>query len=240
MSNLKGDIINAAFDRLRISGLTFAPGARENKAALRRLESLAARLKGSNICVGYVFEDRPDAGTESGVDLTFSAAFELMLASSLASDYGKALPPSLVAELQAATTALYANTAKVLPVQYPRRHPVGRGNSRITRAARYFSPPSNAPSSCETNRMMKGEVDDFVEDFTSYLLDGESIAAYSISSSSGVGIVSSQIVDSTVTYRARADGTSEQSVNTWFKVVISVTTSNNRVEIREINFEITL
>ena len=87
---MKIDIILGAYDRLRISGITVNPGARENVIALRRLERMAARWESKNVCVGYNFEDQPDLNSDSNVPEEFRDAFESNLAFWLCTEIGRA------------------------------------------------------------------------------------------------------------------------------------------------------
>jgi hypothetical protein len=131
MVNLKSDIIEDAYSKIRLSGLTTSPGPRENQLALRRLEMLAAILEAKGIDVDYNLEDDPDTGSESGLLLAYQDAFSSNLALKLCNDYGKEPPMMLVMEARGGMSLLYSKTITVDRVEYPTRQPIGSGNKVI-------------------------------------------------------------------------------------------------------------
>ncbi|MEE9311617.1 MAG: hypothetical protein V3V10_04315, partial [Planctomycetota bacterium] len=68
MSHLKGDTINSAYSRMRISGITAQPTPEDLEVALERMEGMAARWFKKNINTGYNFEDEPDPNSPTGLD----------------------------------------------------------------------------------------------------------------------------------------------------------------------------
>lgn len=128
MAHLKSDIIEDAYSKIRLSGLTITPGPRENQLALRRLEQLAAILTARQVFVGYLSEDEPDAGSATGLKVKYHEAFASNLAIRLLNDYGKEPPPMLMAEARGGMSFLFSQTIVVTPAQYPARQPVGSGN----------------------------------------------------------------------------------------------------------------
>lgn len=237
MSNLKIDLITGAYDRLRISGITVNPGSRENMLALNRLENMAARWESKNVCAGYNFEDNPDLNSDSGIPPKYQDAFESNLAFWLCSDYDKQPSTTLALEMQTTLSQLQSSTALIGRVNYPSRQPRGSGNTlRYNRWQRYYQNEPEAPISCKTNKMVIGDVNDFVEHFDSYLVTPETIASYTISADSGLTILSDSNVTPDINYRIRADGT---DTTEFYQVKIIVTTSTGRIETRIINFELT-
>ena len=240
MSNLKVDLITGAYDRLRISGITVNPGARENAIALRRLETMAARWFDKNICAGYNFEDNPDLNSDSGIPTKYQDAFESNLAFWLCADYGKTPAQTLVFEQQSTLSQISSSTAIVDPVNYPTRQPRGSGNTlRYNRWQRFYRDEADAPISCETNKMNIGDIDDFTEHFDSYLISPETVSSYTISADNGLAIVSDSLNSPDIDYRIRADGNDNAVNNKFLQVKIIATTSTGRIETRVINFEIT-
>ena len=94
--DLKGDIINGAYSKLRISGITLQPSSKDNALALTILESMASEFYKRNLCTGYNFEDEPDPGSLNGMDKAYWDAYKWMLALRLLPDFGKQATPSLI------------------------------------------------------------------------------------------------------------------------------------------------
>jgi hypothetical protein len=235
---LKVDFINGAYSLMRISGITVDPTADDNELALERLEDMAAEFQGRNICTGYNFEDTPDPNSVHNVERKYWYAYKSNLAARLLADFGKQATPELIAGQQSSFSFLSASTAQVRQTQYPYRQPVGSGNRRY-RFRRYYQPIAEAPISCATNKMIVGDIDDFVEHFDAYLNAGEDISSYTIEADTGLTIVSDSNATPDINYQISAVGTSSEELDSVFQVKIVVTTSDSRVETRLINFELT-
>jgi hypothetical protein len=236
---LKVDLINGAYKRLRISGITKSPTPENLELGLDQLENMAEEFRGRNICVDYNFEDTPDLNSVHNIERKYWYAFETNLAVRLFADfYGdKPVPPTLLISQQQSFSFLSASTAPIRATQYPARQPRGSGSSlKYNRWQRFYRPAAEAPLSCETNTMYKSEVDDFVEHFDAYLNDGETISSFAITADTGLTINSSSNATPDINYQILATGTSGN--DTLLRVKIVVTTSDSRVETRFINFEL--
>jgi hypothetical protein len=233
-NNLKIDIINGAYSQMRVSGLTVNPSANDLVLALRRLEGLANELEGRNVCTGYYFEEDPDVNSPCGLDSKYWYAFECILAMRLVPDFGKGSNPDpiLFKNASAGMSFLYSSTANPRQIQYPRRQSLGAGNA-LRRFNKFYTPIPEAPNTCATNRMIVGDIDDFVEHFESYLISPEIIDSYTIEADTGLTIVSDSLTTPDVFYRIQAD-----SVGV-FKVKIVATTDDGRIITRIIYFELT-
>ena len=240
-NNLKSDIINGAYAQMRISGITVDPGPTELTVALRRLEGLANELHGRNICPGYYFEEEPDITSPSGLDRKYWYSFECILAMRLLSDFGKGMQdkidPMLIKNASAQMSFLYSSTAKPRQTQYPSRQSVGAGNS--IPFSRFYSPVEMAPNTCKTNRMIIGDIDNFIENFTAYLVDPEEISSYVITADTGLTIVSDSDTSPDIFYQIQADGGTSSDIVGLLRVKIVMTTDTGRITTRIINFELT-
>lgn len=238
MSHLKGDTINSAYSRMRISGITAQPTPEDLDVALERLEEMSARWLRKNINTGYNFEDAPDPNTPTGIEAGYRSAYASNLAMLLLSDFGKAPHPGLVTEASTAFSDLSASTAQTREINYPQRQPRGRGNTlRYNRWQRFYRPQDIAPNEGETNTMIVGDIDDFTEHFDSYLLSVEDIASFVITSDSGLTVVSSSINNADIDYRIKAVGSNDgESTDGLQQVKIVMTTTAGRIETRLINF----
>lgn len=236
----KGDLVNNAYSQARISGLTSQPTPEDLTLTLNRLEGMAAEFKGRNICVNYNFEDTPDLNSPHNMEKEHEFAFETNLAIRLLADFGKAPIPSLVTQQQAGFSFLSSSTAPRRQTQYPSRQPVGSGNDlRYYRYQKFYRPQSEAPLTCETNKMFIGDIDIFVEHFDAYLSDGETIDSYTIESDSGLTLSADSLTTPDITYTVEAVGNNEGIGNSLLEIKIVATTNLGRVTTRIINFELT-
>lgn len=235
---LKGDFINAAYSRARISGLTVQPSSEDLELALDKLEDMAAMWAGPgvNINSGYAFEDSPDPNTPHNVPRAYWSAYKANLALLLLTDFGKIPLPTLVAEAKATLSSLQSATAVVKKVPYSPRQPIGAGNTlRYGRWNRFYSPQVTAPNSAKTVYMTTGDINNFVEHFDSFLTTSEDVVGYVLTADSGLTVLSESLVTPDVNFQIEATS----AISAVLQVKIVVTTTLGRVETRVINFEVT-
>ena len=238
MSTLKSDVINEAYAELRISGITVQPSASDNAIALLRLEQMANEYAARNICVGYNFEDTPDVNSTSGIPAQFQYSFAICLANRLQSAFGKGKEPDpiLLRNAGGQLSFLHAQTENTQQINYSSRQSLGAGNTlNWNRYQRFYPETINAPAGCETNRMVIGDTDNFVEHFDAYLVDSEVISSYVITADTGLTINSDSNATPDIKYQIEAGGTSDA----FLQVKIVVTTDGGRVTTRLIDFELT-
>lgn len=234
---LKVEIINAAYSRGRISGLTSNPTPGDLTLGLRRLESMMAQWEEKNICVGYNFEDDPGLNSLHNVKRSYWDAMETALAMRLLGDFGKQPVSLLLVNAKGAYATLLSGTAMTNMVQYPNRQPVGSGNDlRRNRFRRFYRSASAAPNDCAvTTRMFVGDIDNFTEHFDAWLDQGETLASYTITTPHPSNLfISGDVLatpDVNYTVEAKAAGT--------YPVTIVATSSNGRVETRVVYFQLT-
>lgn len=243
---LKADCINNAYQELRISGLTVNPQPNETSTALRKLEAMANEFSKRNVCVGYNFEDSPDLNSSAGIPPEYQESFELCLAVRLVSIFGKGAADKIDQVLfqreSGAWTYLSGMTAPIQQVQASGRMPLGSGNERYGfRFSRFYKPTALPDPGCETNDMIVGEINDYVEHFDSDLIDNEVVSSYALTSNTGLTIVSESLsTDGTdVNYKVQAVGSSTDNPGGLYQVKIVATTDSGRVIIRLINFMLT-
>ena len=217
-------VINDAFSRLQISGITVNPTGGDVDLALGRLEGMMAELE-AGLAVGYNFDDNPDPNTPTGVNRKYQNMMAANLAVRLCSDFGK-LPDAVLARsasgsLSAAKAMYSADTMKVS--RYPSRMPIGSGNRRLGRQQRYYPQAPTVPASAPT--LCVGDINDYEESFAGYL-EGETIASAVVDAGDKLTLMSTEIVDSTVKYRMNAISAGVQAVT------IAITTDGGRVSKR--------
>ena len=235
--HLKGDCINKAYELLRISGLTSIPTPSEITTALEELESMAHEYLVDGICFGYNFEDSPGINSSSNIPPEYRIPFALCLATRLTVYFGKGasdkIDPILFQRQSGAVSFLRGSTIELARIRPSNRCPVGSGNER-NGYNKYFVTPKQAPVSCKTNKMVIGEIDNFIEHFDSFLIDSEVILSYTIEASTGLTIVSDSLLTPDISYQISATGTTEGLE----QVKIVATADSGRVEIRLINFDL--
>ena len=228
----KGEHVNAALRKLRISGLTVAPSGDELSDCLHELEDMMSELSGS-VRTSWNYEDTPNASTDSGVADTFNDAVAWNLALRLTDLYGKQPTPNMAARASAGIANWLKLTSKVNPVRQPNTMPVGSGNNRYTQDWSRFFHVQKVPNNVNTQYADNGEIVDFVLDWADWLADGVTLSSFTIESTSNITVNSSQIQNDTQVYvncTATAIGIAEVCVN--------VTASNGLTDIRKVKYVI--
>ena len=229
----KIDIINDAYSRGAMSGLTTSPTPEDLGLALKRLENMAHRWAKKNICVGYNFEENPIATSVHNIPREYWDAFETGLMMVLLTDFGKEPTMALASTARAAFNDLLTATAEVPEYTYPNRMPVGSGNRGYGRFQRYYGTVEKAPIEYTTAEMATGNISGFYEDFAAYLNAGETLSSFVLTSDTGLTVTSDVISGSRITYTVEAESSGI------LEVKIVATTSDSRVETRVKTFEVT-
>lgn len=232
MRNSKVDIINDAYSKLRISGLTVLPSPEDLELALSRLENMMSEFDSSGLQLNYNFEDDPDPNSLSNIPSFAYDGISGSLALRLSPDFNKIIPPSLVASVSASMGAISGRVAKdkLRKISYPSRMPVGSGNNRFNRWSKFYYSCDLPP--VESIQMLVGDVNNYIYSFESYLDDSEDIDTFTIEVSPGLTLVSSGVVGDTVNFRI-------QAVNPlWNTVKITIVTTSSREQIKVINVEV--
>jgi hypothetical protein len=244
--NLKIDMVQGAYSQMRISGITTQPTPEEVTLALERLENMAAEWENSkNMCFGYYFENNPDPNTLHNIARQYWQCFQTNLAVRLLQDFGKQAPAELVAQArQSLSSALASLKSKALQeTRYSPRQARGSGNTlRYNQFQNYYRQQENAPYTCELIQMTVGEINDYVEDFTSYVRSDESVSDFQIKAGAGLSLVSATLANNLIDFRLKAGSvsgnTNPQRVNLEFRVTTSLGRQNIRYRPVEIAQEI--
>ena len=241
MAQLKIDIIQQAYSRLRISGLTVNPTPGDVVLALGRMESMAAMFNSRNITTEYriTANGEPDPSEPTGLEQEFWEMFASNLAIQLAPDFGKEAPPLLVRQastaLSSASSFIASSTIRM--VRPSHRTPLGDGSTlrRGTRQ-RFYRGSVLPPENSELNHMFVGDINDYKEDFTAYLRVDEVITNMDFLANYGLEIMETDNLSPFITYRVKA--ISQLNGGPWQQVRIIVTTDLGRKTTRIINFEV--
>ena len=209
---LKIDIINDSYSQLRISGITVDPTPENIQLALNRLEGMAAEYEDRGMCGGYNFTDEPDPNDESGIPLKFR---------------------QLLSQASQASSNLSARTFQLRPTQHPRTMPLGSGNTRRTlQWRRYYPEIAQPPIECATVQMRVGDINDFTESWAEYLNANETLDSYTVEVTTGITMQTQSLAAPIISYRIKADTEGFNAVE------FTVLTSDGRVDVRTVNFEI--
>lgn len=232
MEQLKVNVISDAYSKLRISGLTVLPTPEDLELALSRLESMMAELDVRGISLNYNFEDDPDPNSLTNIPKFSFDGISSQLALRLVPDFNKVVPMQLMAMASASMSAISGKVAKdrLRQVQYPTRMPIGSGNRFWPRWSRFYYPTPIPP--VESIQMLIGETNSYVYSFQQYLNEGETIDAFTAVPTDGITLNSSAIVGDTISYSITA------VTGVWQTLTITITTSDNRVEIRVVNIQV--
>lgn len=239
MAQLKVDRITAAYSKLRISGLTVLPNPSDLELALNELENMMAELGSRGIEVGYNFEEVPDPNSDLNVPIEFWNMIATNLATRLIPDFNKDASPVLFQQASQSLSQASGVCARnrIRQVAYPARQPVGSGTQIFGRWQRFYSDftslPPNEPS---TLYIMQGETNDFREPFNAYLRTDEFIDTFAVTSDTGLTVISSNNTDGVINYRLNAP--IDLNCTVWQQVKVKVSTTEGRVEIRIINFQV--
>jgi hypothetical protein len=232
MKNTKVDLINEAYSKLRISGLTVLPSPEDLETALTRLENMMSELEVGGIQLEYNFEDDPDPNSVTNIPRFSFDGISSALAIRLIPDFNKVPSIQLLASAEASMSVISGKVAKdrLRQVQYPRRMPIGSGNRTWGRWARFYYPVAIPP--VDSIQMLVGEINNYISSFQSYLKSTEDIDTFTVEVSGGLTLLSSSVVGDTVNFELQAD------TPIWQTVTVTIVTTEGREEIRVINVEV--
>lgn len=232
MKNTKVDLINDAYSKLRISGLTVLPSPEDLELALSRLENMMSEFDVGGLQLQYNFEDDPDPNSVTNIPKFSADGISSQLAIKLIPDFNKQPSVQLLSSAEASMCVISGWVAKnrLRQIQYPARMPVGSGNFILNRWARFYYPSAIPP--VESIQMLVGEINNYIESFQSYLKVAEDIASFTVEVSDGLVLLSSAQVGDTINFEL-------QAINPlWRTVTVTITTTDGREEIRVINVEV--
>ena len=234
----KNDLVLAAFEELRVSGLTVSPQPLEVVGAIKRLDSMILGWQNKGLCLSYIrsagFDDI-DANQDSGLNDINAHAVILNLAKSLCPSYGKVLHPDTRTEARTTYLGLFGSDLTMRekdPYQ-----PTGSGHSfgyGYDDRFIFQGQEDNAPDNCYTFDIKVGETDSYSIDFTPYLneVEGDSIDTFTVVDGEGLTVLNSSELDGVITLEAQGLTVGLAPVK------ITLTTTSARVNPETINFNV--
>lgn len=237
---LKVDVINDAYSRLRISGLTADPTPRDLEVALMRLETMAAGWR-TRVDINYNFEDEPDPNSPSNIPSEYFDAFSTNLAVRLIPDFNKQVPQILynqsVSEYSNMSARFAANRAR--GVQYPSRMPRGSGNTlRWNRWSKFYRDSEVLPTANRVKQIFIGDTLDQTIHYDSYLDDFEIIESYDLIVDDNLTVLDESNTDNDVYFRIQANNASSADNAYQTQVTLVVTTDLGRVNTRKFYYQV--
>lgn len=210
-------LIDRAYSKLVISGITVDPTADDVVLAVEELECMAQEWQGRNICLSFNFEDCPKCSSESGVPKRYENAVITNLALRLAPDFGKAVDDQLYRQArQSLDYVSGASMREILtPPPYPRRQPIGEANTlKWNRWRRYYDVVKGAPENCATQIMVVGDRADFTLNFSEVIQTDAKIFNYTLDYSDGLRLLEESSDEKSVSFSVEAvrDGTQKVTV----------------------------
>jgi hypothetical protein len=238
-TNRKLDVINNAYEEIRISGLTVSANPADLVMALNRLETMMAEWYGNrNINIGYNFQDTPTFTAVTNVAIQYYNTMVTNLAVRLLAAFGKDPSQTLAMNATQSLSATQGQTAlqNARMVQPSRRMPSGSGNTFRWGWGwnRFMIPVALPPAVSETNNIIQGEIQDKYEDFSAWL-GSNTIASYTIQSTPLLETSNDAINGTRIDYRVTAP-VENSGQGPWQIVLITVTDSIGRINIRPVDY----
>ena len=236
---LKIDIVNAAYEEIRISGLTSGPTPGEVTSAVRRLDNMILGWQNKNLCLSYIrsvsYSDI-DPNQDSGINDTDMFAIVANLAKNLCAKFGKVCDRQTLIDAKEGYDNLFS---AVVPERESDPYmPKGSGRpfgNTFAHRFKYQSNDKNAPDDCDTFDLIVGQTDVFSVDFNNYLLEGNTIDSFTIDDGQGVEVLNSQEVDGFINFEAKG------LTGGFAPIKITVISTPSGRELPEtINFNVTL
>lgn len=234
----KGDIVTDTLSKMKISGITAPPDAEDIELMLQRLEGMLYEFQERGLCLEYNFTDDPNPADFHGMQFYAFQPISSILALRTLQDFGLEAPQLLVTQAKAGTDVISSAAAKqkIRQTQMSSRHPRGQGNTqRYIRWRTYYPEPFYPPVDCDAIKLEFGELQDFREDFSEELRQGETIMFIGTQFSNGLTYTELARSDSSVDYRIQAVENSENPLET---VRFTVTTTTGRVLITDKTIEV--
>jgi hypothetical protein len=157
----------------------------------------------------------------------------------LLSAFGKQATPELKNDARSSYSDLASSTAVIPEMCYPSTMPIGSGNHGFGYYNKYYPPIVKAPIECATAKMAIGDIDNFFESFSAYLVNGETLDTVVLTADDGLTVTNEVTSSPRFTYTVEAVGGSDEDFNTWYQVKMVATMSSERIETRIKNFELT-
>ena len=230
------DLVNGAYQLIRISGLTSNAVPEEITIGLQVADDLAGELS-ATLNLGYIQPleyGTTDPTALSGLTAQTAGPFKKLLAMELVDFFGKQVPISLKMNADKGLRALEQILVNVEPMQLPGTLPIGSGNEQDYRSAKFY--PENTNDDGAINKYLT-DVFQWDNNWTQWLSNESCIDAVEYEASPGVTLTNESFEDesSSVTvsftttgqFTVCAKATDERGNVESKKVIYNVTESKN-------------
>jgi len=192
----KGELVNSAYEELRISGLTTNPTPEDVTLAIKLMDRMVAQWRNKTLCLGY--EDTVDSvnpSQNSGLATQEEDAVIQNLAVRLSPAFGKQPQQETKASAKEAYDNLFSTE-----LTYRESDPyLPQGAGHYAYYSMFFvydqfqQYEENAPSNCDTADLIIDQTDYFSVDFTTYLnqVEGQVIDSITVEGGDGVEVLES-------------------------------------------------
>lgn len=228
----KAEIINDAYSALLMTNVTSDANANDVELAFNKLNSFMHELNSRNMQTGYNFLDE-DINSLSGLQPWMNEAISYGLALRLCTNFGIEPPASLMMSANASMSNLSAQLARVYPINYPSRMPVGSGQRWIGRYRGHYGTAAQYANTEATQDAVQYGAGVYKVDFTPYLQLEEALTGLTQQPTSGINILSSSFDGNIVTLSIQFQASVIGQVN------IVATGDKGTVVPRSLDFNIT-
>ena len=190
----KIDIINGAYQLLRISGITVSAQPNDIVLALGVLDDYAAELK-PTLDIGYIQPSeygQSDPNDYSGLTVGMAGPIKKMLALELVTFFGKQPPASLISIASAGMKSLEQQLVNVSDMQNPPTLPIGSGNEYVYIGDKFYQEPTNDKDAID---YFQNEVFQEAIDWNPWLTEEFTLDSVVYTADSGVSISNDSFVE---------------------------------------------
>ena len=190
----KGNLVKGAYLLLRISGLTRIATPADTEIGLQVADDYAAELL-STLDIGWQYPanyGESDPSDNSGLSIQMAGAFKKLLTLQLCSFFGKEIPQALIVTASEGMRSLEQQIVSVPDSLPPSTLPFGSGNEWGYRDRKFYPEP---PLNNGASYVFKGDVLNYSEDFSTWLVDATLVSVVWESADSGITIANESFTD---------------------------------------------
>ena len=186
----KGDLVNGTYSLMRISGLTVDATPEDTSLALQVADDYAEELNGSGLDVGWQYPatyGASEPSDNSGVTTQIAGPFKKLLMRELVLAFGRETTQTLEMIANKGMRALENIVVSVPVAHNPPTLPFGSGNEWDYNDRKFYSEP---PINNGAYYGFKGDIYNYTEDFSQWLVDEELVTVTWEVGSTGITIAS--------------------------------------------------
>jgi len=229
----KIDLVNGAYQLIRISGLTSNAIPKEIEIALQVSDDYAGELLASGLNTGYIQPleyGLSDPDDVSGLTNQTAGPFKKLLAKELVDYFGKAVTMTLQMNADKGLRSLEQLLVNVNPTQNPATLPVGSGNEWDYRRDKFYPEPNNDDGAIDKYLT---DVFQFENSWVQWLASGDTVTNVAYEFDTGVNITNESFDDTTSIATISFDRLGQ------FTVCATATSSTGNVTSKKVIYNVT-